>query len=601
MENQQIWLKPKPTHIDENFEDFLNYLSTSENISDVLHQESLRLLKLRMSQLVEERDSTPIYRQIKTSKITIFNVRLCGAWLLSFKDATQHERKQVLLIMINNLLYLSISSENKSTLSYRSVPKLINMAIQLVTHKFPDKLTFTWKDLMNFSSLDQFINNFIEMKCETFSDGIYEGYGSMIAAGGKIVLSDHSKEVYDKKYCTKTDTELLGDYGFIVSSANDLRIKESQKDDIVIVEQFVNDILKEMRSSQNVKFGRRLLNYSEGEYVPVEVTEITSQKITLKTIDPNYAPIEGQLIFEQNLQIFSKVYPVEVWTKLLTVGDRLNVHIISPETKTFSLTKLFVDYIRDNVSIGDDFDAHNWKGSGDCLENREFWTSAGFMVYVNLSEQEDTELDQYERYAGIEIIGFGDKQFRGCLYGRICDYEADTCNINREESRQRLIERFIDDHSDIHIQYKEADCELIEKTFVKEFCSTLNIMQGRETNPMVRYKVLSIIRILCALIDSDNDDKFFEYIAKYIKTLILFAKADDKEGDKIAQFAAPEDLKDEETVRNGSDILKILSCFSKGYEETNDSLAKYIEGDNVTLSQTASLEQSYNRLRTILQ
>lgn len=29
MENGTIWLKPKPTHIDEYFEDFLNYLKSS--------------------------------------------------------------------------------------------------------------------------------------------------------------------------------------------------------------------------------------------------------------------------------------------------------------------------------------------------------------------------------------------------------------------------------------------------------------------------------------------------------------------------------------------------------------------------------------------
>ena len=37
MENGTIWLKPKPTHIDEYFEDFLNYLKSSGNAYDTLY------------------------------------------------------------------------------------------------------------------------------------------------------------------------------------------------------------------------------------------------------------------------------------------------------------------------------------------------------------------------------------------------------------------------------------------------------------------------------------------------------------------------------------------------------------------------------------
>lgn len=600
MENQQIWLKPKPTHIDENFEDFLDYLKNSESTFDVLHQESLRLLKLRVSQLIEERFVTPIYRQNKEPETLKFSVRLCGAWLLSFKDAAQQERKQVLLTMINCLLHLCLLSDNKSTLAYRSVSTLAKMAISLVTNNVPEVFSFSWKDLLYLTSLDQFLNNFLEMSIGSQSDGFYEENGLMITAGDKIILADYSKYLFDTKYHSKSSTKLLSDHEIFVSSGKDSKIKDSQKDDIGIVEKFFNEILSNMRVIQKPNSDDRLLHYSDGEYVPVEITEITPQKILVKTIDPNYAQIAGQLIFEQNLQIFSKIYPIDVWAKVLKVGDRLNVNIINTESRTFSITKLFVDFITDNVCIGDDFDANNWKGTGDCLDNREFWTNEGFMVYVTLSEQEDAELDLYNRYAGIEITGFGEKQYRGCLYGRIYDYEAETRNISREEARRKLLKEFLEEHSKIEIEDSGADYIHYGKEFVKEICVTLNIMQGREVNPMTRYKELNIIRILCTLIDSECDDKYCEYIAKYIKTLILFAKADNNEGDVIKPFNAPDDLKDEETVRDGEDILKILSCFSKKYEETNDILVKYIEGDKVSLRQTASLVQSYNRLRTLL-
>lgn len=123
----------------------------------------------------------------------------------------------------------------------------------------------------------------------------------------------------------------------------------------------------------------------------------------------------------------------------------------------------------------------------------------------------------------------------------------------------------------------------------------------REVNPMLRYRILAVIRILCTLIESEKDDQYCQYIAKYIKTLILFAKADSNEGRMVIAVDAPEDLKNEETVTNGADILTILSCFARGYDETSSILDPYIENENETLSKTASLVQSYNRLFGLLE
>ena len=155
MENRQIWLKPKPTHIDEYFEDFLNYLKSSETTTDALYIESLRLLQERVSLLVEERMTTPIYRQDKTPEALRFNTRLCGVWLLAVQNANKQERKQVLLTMINNLIYLSLQSKltalNNSTFAYKNVPNLIKIAIRLATYDMPAVLTFFWNDLISFS------------------------------------------------------------------------------------------------------------------------------------------------------------------------------------------------------------------------------------------------------------------------------------------------------------------------------------------------------------------------------------------------------------------------------------------------------------------
>lgn len=606
MENRQIWLKPKPSHIDENFEDFLDYLKTTTSSSDTLYIESLRLLKERVALLMEERTAAPIYRQNKDPEALKFNIRLCGAWLLAVKDAGTQDRKQVLLTMINNLIHLSLQSKvaalNNFTYAYKNASALLQMAISLVTNDMPQTLSFSWSDLTGFS-LDIFVMKFLKLNFTTSTEGLYEGKGLMTAAQGKITLTTYSKQLYDKKYLQKgiVETPLLPEYGVTMSTDKNLQIKESQKEDIEVLEEFVNDILQCMKAVKKATPSKCLRHYNDGDYIPVEVTEVSLQGIEMRTIDPHFSTVTGRLVFDQNLKIFSKIYPAEVWCKVLKTGDRLNVHV-KPSDGTFSITDLFIDYIRDNVDESDVFDAHNRRVPGSWLNLREFWTNAGFMVYVDLTEEENEQLEESEGYAGVEITRFGTGLYSGCLYGRICDFEVEQLNISRDETCPAMIRRFIEEHSQIEWhEEEEEDCERIEQAFIKEFCYTLNMLQSREVNPMLRYRILAVIRILCTLIESEKDDQYCQYIAKYIKTLILFAKADSNEGRMVIAVDAPEDLKNEETVTNGADILTILSCFARGYDETSSILDPYIENENETLSKTASLVQSYNRLFGLLE
>lgn len=282
MENGTIWLKPKPTHIDEYFEDFLNYLKSSGNAYDTLYTESLRLLKERVALLVEARTGAPMYRQDKAQEVLTFNTRLCGAWLLAVKDASRQERKLVLLTMINNLVCLCMQNTttalNRSTFAYRSVPELIGMAMQLMTHDMPNVLTFSWNDLIGFS-LDMFVANFLKMKFATESEACCEGKGLIAVKNAEIMLATYNKDVHEKKYMQKSTTHLLPEYGFDVSYTQDLQLKESKKDDVEAIEEFVDDILQAMKGCKKEASAKRLLNYTEGDLVPVEVTEVTAHPI----------------------------------------------------------------------------------------------------------------------------------------------------------------------------------------------------------------------------------------------------------------------------------------------------------------------------------
>lgn len=603
MENNQIWLKPKPTHIDEYFEGFLSYLSSGK-VTDVLYIESVHLLKQRVSILVHERMGTPLYRQNKDPEILKFNARLCGAWLLAVNDAGKQERKLVLLTMINNLVHIALKNKVpglNNNFAINSVANLLDKAMRLAVYDMPCAFTFSWDDLTHFFP-DLFTVKTLALTLGPTSQGWYEGRGGMMTKDGKIVLANYTKQQFDMLYLRKTTsvTQLLPDYEIAVSTDQALQIKESKKDDIQAIETFVDDILHLMKNGKKENQKKRLRDYSDGEYVPVEVTEVSAKRIMLRTIDPEYNIISGQLVFEQNLKIFSKIYPVEVWAKVLKVGERFNANV-NTSNNSFSITNLFVDYICDNARPEDTFDTHNHMVSGSWLKLREFWTDQGFMVYVDITEEDNEKLQETDGYAGVEISHVGTGQFRGCVYGHICDFEVDKRNISRDEVCPAMLRNFIQEHSKVKLSERNDSYEPISAEFIKEYCKTLNILQSREMNPLVRYRILSVMRLMCTLLNNDKEGDYCHYIAKYIKTLVVFAKADSDEGELVAPINVPEDLKDEETVMNGADILKILSCFAKNYDATTAVLNPYIDRENEVLSNTASLVLSYNRLYGLLE
>lgn len=201
-ENNAIWLKPKPAHIDENFEDFLTYLKTCTDKDGALYKESIKLLKERIDILIEERFGIPSYRHLTDISTRQFNVRLCGAWLLSVTNETYNKRKLVLLTLINNLIQICLLS-NKSigkqqTLTYKSIEPLLSMAVSLIMCKVPDNLNLNWADIIQPEdkkyallygkklddspswSIDKFLTSFLTNEFKEYEDSLFEEKGSLI-------------------------------------------------------------------------------------------------------------------------------------------------------------------------------------------------------------------------------------------------------------------------------------------------------------------------------------------------------------------------------------------------------------------------------------
>ena len=339
-ENNAIWLKPKPAHIDENFEDFLTYLKTCTDKDGALYKESIKLLKERIDILIEERFGIPSYRHLTDISTRQFNVRLCGAWLLSVTNETYNKRKLVLLTLINNLIQICLLS-NKSigkqqTLTYKSIEPLLSMAVSLIMCKVPDNLNLNWADIIQPEdkkyallygkklddspswSIDKFLTSFLTNEFKEYEDSLFEEKGSLIVENGEIRIVPVTKDQFAKTALKNSlvENNFIPAWHLNLYSDKKSQIKESKKDDVEVIEDCIDSIVVDQQKCVKSPKTRFLKNYSNRDIVPIEVVEVGTKSFTVRTIDPEYTEITGKLVFENNLQIFKKNYPFEMMVQL---------------------------------------------------------------------------------------------------------------------------------------------------------------------------------------------------------------------------------------------------------------------------------------------
>ena len=615
-DNSTIWLKPKPSHIDENFEDFLSYLKTCTDKQSELYIESVKLLRERIDNLIDDRFSIPAYRHPTDIKTRQFNVRLCAAWLLTIPDETYYKRKLVLLTLINNLIQICLLNQQSGglqTLSSKSIDSLLTIAFSLVSRKMPETLQLSWSDIIQPAdrryadtgsswTVDRFLLSFIKNEFTEPEDSVFENKGSLIVGDGQIKIVPVAKDAFEKTALKNSlvQSPLLPAWNLSLYSDKKSQIKESKKDDVEVIEDCIDSIVADQRKCKKMPKARVLHSYSTGDIVPVEIIEVGEKNFTVRSIDPDYEEITGKLALETTLQVFKNNYPIELWKKALPVGTRINVSY-NAASRNFSIAEQFIEYIQDCVGIGREMYCRYYRDVNESEGHYEFVSDDGYLFFVPLTPMQEDLLDK-DAFIVVQVYEHNsERQRRGCMKGTFVRVDNNPSDFDGNEALQSLVNDFVE--QDIHADLPEPATEAvaIDEFFIKEICYTLNVIQSRESSPVKRYKLLSLIKLLSEMAQFDKESQYISYLSKYIKTLILFAKADKEENKCIRDISVPDGLEGNETISSGTEILKILSYFSAGYnDKVNQALAEYLDSDNELIAKTASLVQSYNRLKDLL-
>lgn len=615
----QIWLKPKPSHIDENFEDFLNYLHTTIYRRDALYHESVRLLRERIAILIEDRFETPFYRQQSDVDTCMFNARLCGIWYLTVSDAQPSDVKQVLMIMINNLIqYCVLTAKSlgiQESQSSKSIEPLIRMALQLASHELPEKPVISWSDLKQ-PSTDIFLEKFLKNNFSGESNLRFNGFGSLTIRKSTYSIAPCGAEDLDKNVGVKklVSNNFLPDWGIEVYCDRDSQLKAMRRGDIADIETCVDSVLEMQRKIEGDVPKRSKREYGDGDMATVEIINTGEFYVTVRSVDPGYETVIGTMRWEPKLHIYKHNYPQPMWIKALKLGSRYKARY-NAYYKTFTFHQMFLDYIQLNMPIGATKEAiqyHVIKGDDYFYD---FVTDEGFVLFANLNKEVAEQIgEDATLYFDIKKYGYGN--YVGCVYADFSEISFDGYFVDengmldrpeneelfdREAACQDLVYRFIES-----VLVKESEVEhgveTIAPGLIKELCYALNVLQSRESVPQERYKMLSALRMLSVLAGFDTEARYTEYLSEYIKTLILFAQTDTDENKVIKDIESPEGLADDEAVGHGSDILEILKLFSAPDDEaTNARLSEYIGREDDVLSHTAALVQCHNRLKGILE
>ena len=135
-----LWLDLKKEYIDDNFEKLLSYLKNKQDsrTNDSFYHKTIDLLKERITELIQQIASRPIYGENPELEQVKFNARLLASYLLIENEGGLAFSAYV--AFIRELMILSP----------KFADRLIQTAIERLKHEKIINLSFYWHDIMDF-------------------------------------------------------------------------------------------------------------------------------------------------------------------------------------------------------------------------------------------------------------------------------------------------------------------------------------------------------------------------------------------------------------------------------------------------------------------
>lgn len=579
-----IWLKIKPEYIDENFDGVLEYLQNG-NKADSFYQATLDLLKERVDGYIESLEKRPAYFSESSccdrNKI-LLEARILLTYLLVEKEHNSISRKRIFIPLLNSLSILAGSELNED---------LLGLMVANVINDAEPVLVLSWDDIVNFNPVlfaHKIVNSNIFPKPQS-SETCFEAKGCAVVNGNSVGILALNNDSYKLKKSQLVASMDILDGKMNVLTLKREKLKQSEEDDILAMEKFTKDFILDMEKVKPSRPTDIKDIYCNGDTLLAEVTYCKWDKITVKSIDPQYEAIEGTLDLNE---VIYPLYHPDDFTLYLHVGQIIDVTVKDIGQHTFSIRDGLVAHIIEDIVVGENHKSKDILGKVTRIgadkrgyKIMDWMTAEGYPVHTPYDKR--FELGDFG-YIRITVISSG--KYYGYLQGEAVDTTDEYFDI--QEAKRNVIESFDFENDERNVNKKSV----FNKAIVREFLSIMIRYQKSIIQPAERFRVLCYCKILAALIQSKEHLDYVSFVISYFKQLLCFAKSD---GGRIEELEVVPELEGVDVVMQRCNIVKILRAYGDG--SRNAVLESIIsEGGDDTQVKLARLVLSCNNISSLV-
>ena len=577
--NVPLWLDIKTEYIDENFEKLIEYLKGG-NKNDVFYQTTVELLEKRIGEYLKTLKNRPACfgetNDYDVEKLG-FETRLMGAYLLVDKNADVIKLKRRYMSFLYSLSLL-VPTEICGDL-------LGLMVDNVICEEEPD-LVFGWDDICDFrpSVIAHKIIKSVQFKESRTADLAYENKGCVTLWKDVLGIAALNLDDIKSKRSQLVDTIEVLDGKIKMLSVKGLKLKQSEENNIEAIEKHTLAFIQEQAKVKPVAAKPKKV-YSDDDKLYVKIKSCVWDKINVVSIDPEYESIEGMLCFNDSNILY---YYNEDFYKYLKQGQIIHVKLESYTRKTFSLKEQFIEYIIEDVVIGDGHInkvepakvAKIYKDKRGEMQ-MDWLTKSGFPVHTSY----DDRFEQND-FGMVEILNTAKGLYYGYVYGRVDD--ADPEPFDFQLSKKNVIMGFdFEDYDNEEVEAKET---MMNTAVIRDLLNMMVRYQKMVVNPIERFKLLCVSLVVATLIEAEEHQRYIRFIMAYLKQLLYFVKGDYA---KIKDLEPDESILDLCVVKQRCDVIKILKKYDN--EDPECFLDSVIaESEDETLIKISKLIQSCN-------
>lgn len=562
-----LWLDLKIDYIDENFNKVFHYIHKNIITSkDPFYDITIDLLEKRIESLIQEFKERRLQEDdafAQDKERMQFTARLLGLYLLAVDNSSKNYRTAFLLFAYT----LALLEPRNISMAF------VSRVIKFVVSTLPSKSILEWGDIETLypEIVAHKINEKMQEKMGYVMSDCFERMGTLQLSLSKLKLAATNRLGFNQSLASSLS--VADDIIQIMTPKSD-KLKQSKASEIVNIKEFTSQFIADQS-----KLRPTLKRYIAGEMLRVRVTGKQGGHLQVVSVNREYHPIEGEVVFDKNFLFYNE----QDFLDAVKVGYELDVTYKGDEV--FDLKDTFLEYTREYLyKNGEELCAKAVMISPD----RIGWgTQEGFGVYTPFVE-------------GIQEGDCAEIRMRQLIVDRT---DKPTGWINGEFIQ--VIDEYVDydqakfDTISDGFAYTDSDTEqvhILSAEFVKSLYRLLILAQQHcVSNPTDRYQILSVCKMLAALLGYEQDVAYIGFLAEYLENLVCFAKS---EYDQMFVPQFPEECKTEDMVRKDT-IISILQAYGT---PSNSALLDDIIAlnEDELLVKIATLVQSCNRLENVI-